>query len=182
MNCPDCKNILKSVECKGIAIQECAKCGGKWFKRDELRRVETKEDDGLRWIDFEPFSKSAEKLGVSPEGKVCPECLKEMGSLTYKESSVVIDKCPVCRGVWLGRGELAKIVLYLKNLVDTASAGELSKGTFKEFFKIFTFHEDVVSEVKDLFAVFYLLELRIALGNPGLANAVQKLYQTAPWL
>ena len=98
------------------------------------------------------------------------------------ESKVVIDKCPDCKGVWLHHGELAKIVMYLKDLVDTASAGELAKDTFKEFLKIFTFHEDVASEVKDLFAVFYLLEARIAVDHPVLADTVQRVYQTAPWL
>ena len=182
MKCPDCNNELKPIDCKGITIHECVKCNGKWFEKDQLKKIEVKEDDGLRWIDFEPFSESAEKLSVTSENKICPKCLKKMQSLTYLESKVVIDKCPVCKGVWLDHGELVKIIMYLKGLIDSASTGELAKETFKEFLKIFTFQKDVVSEVKDLFAVFYLLELRMALGHPKLADTVQRVYQSAPWL
>ena len=181
MKCPDCQHVLKPVECKGVVIHECVECNGKWFMRDELQKVESNEDDTLRWIDFEPFGKNTEKLNVASKGKVCPKCLKKMQSLKYMKSKVVIDKCLDCKGVWLDKGELAKIVKYLKDLVDTAPAGELLKATFKEFLKIFTFHEDIVSEIKDLFAVFYLLELRIAVDHPGLAKASQKIYQNTPF-
>lgn len=39
----------------------------------------------------------------------CPKC--EVTSLTMADrSGVEIDYCPVCRGVWLDRGELDKII------------------------------------------------------------------------
>lgn len=181
MKCPDCKHVLKPIDCKGVVIHECTKCDGKWFEKDELQKVEAREDDTVRWIDFEPFSKEAEQLSASSEGKTCPKCLKKMASLKYLKSNVVVDKCPTCKGVWLDRGELAKIIRYLKDLVDTVPASELVKDTFKEFIKIFTFHKDIISEIKDLFAVFYILELRIAVDHPELAEASQKIYQSTPF-
>lgn len=39
---------------------------------------------------------------------MCPNCQSGMQSLT--RSSVEFDMCPSCRGVWLDRGELEKIV------------------------------------------------------------------------
>ena len=181
MKCPDCSYTLKPIECKGVIIHECTKCNGKWFERNELQKLEAREDKTVRWIDFEPFGKDAEKLSVTSEGKTCPKCLKRMQSLKYLKSNVVVDKCSDCKGVWLDKGELAKIIIYLKNLVDTAPASELVKDTFKEFVKIFTFHKDVVSEIKDLFAVFYLLELRVAVDHPKLVDASEKIYESTPF-
>jgi uncharacterized protein len=39
---------------------------------------------------------------------MCPNCQTGMQSLT--RSSVEFDMCPSCRGVWLDRGELEKLV------------------------------------------------------------------------
>ncbi|MFZ4403380.1 MAG: zf-TFIIB domain-containing protein [Pseudobdellovibrionaceae bacterium] len=39
----------------------------------------------------------------------CPVC-KEVGLTMSERSGVEIDYCPQCRGVWLDRGELDKII------------------------------------------------------------------------
>ena len=38
----------------------------------------------------------------------CPNCEKELR--VYDRHGVEIDLCPTCRGVWLDRGELDKII------------------------------------------------------------------------
>lgn len=39
----------------------------------------------------------------------CPVCIDEMLKMTERQG-VEIDYCPRCRGVWLDRGELDKII------------------------------------------------------------------------
>lgn len=39
---------------------------------------------------------------------MCPNCNASMQELT--RSDVTFDMCPTCRGVWLDRGELEKII------------------------------------------------------------------------
>jgi uncharacterized protein len=39
---------------------------------------------------------------------MCPNCQASMQSVT--RSGVEFDMCPTCRGVWLDRGELEKLV------------------------------------------------------------------------
>jgi Zn-finger nucleic acid-binding protein len=39
---------------------------------------------------------------------MCPNCNASMQELT--RSNVTFDMCPACRGVWLDRGELEKII------------------------------------------------------------------------
>ena len=45
---------------------------------------------------------------TTPQGLLCPSCRV---SLTMSErQGIEIDYCPQCRGVWLDRGELDKII------------------------------------------------------------------------
>lgn len=39
---------------------------------------------------------------------VCPQCNTAMQEIT--KTGVLIDLCPTCKGVWLDRGELEKIL------------------------------------------------------------------------
>lgn len=182
MKCPDCKGELSEVDCKGIMINECVKCKGKWFDRGELRRAKDRADEDLRWLDFDPFGDDARQLSKPSEGKICPKCSGMMLSLEYMDSKVVIDKCPNCRGIWLEPGELTKIILYLENKVNTETTKEYAKDTFKQFIQIFTGRDGIISEVKDFLAIFYLLQLRISVEHPKLAKASQKTYESVPWL
>ena len=44
MKCPDCNSELKQIDCKGIMIDECVGCKGKWFDRGELRKAKDSAD------------------------------------------------------------------------------------------------------------------------------------------
>ncbi|HXK37207.1 MAG TPA: zf-TFIIB domain-containing protein, partial [Candidatus Paceibacterota bacterium] len=65
MNCPECEVPLRRTDCYGVNIDECPKCLGRWFDRDELRRAKDRTDEDLRWMDFDPFARDAEE---SPAG------------------------------------------------------------------------------------------------------------------
>lgn len=43
-----------------------------------------------------------------PAGMLCPVC--KVGLLLSERQGIEIDYCPQCRGVWLDRGELDKII------------------------------------------------------------------------
>ncbi len=54
-----------------------------------------------------------------PAGLPCPVCRVDL--VMSDRQGVEIDYCPKCRGVWLDRGELDKILeLSLRQAVDTA--------------------------------------------------------------
>ena len=181
MKCPDCQNELYEIACNGININECVECKGRWFDRGELRAAKNREDDDLRWLDFDPFGDDAEQLSVPSDGKKCPKCSKQMSSLTYKSSKLVIDKCLKCEGVWLDHGEFEKIIKYLEDLIVKTSAAEYTKETFKQFVEIFTGQEGLVSEAKDFFAVMKLLQIRLGVEHPGLEEACQNIYRYTPF-
>ena len=106
--------------------------------------------------------------------------LRGSSSITYETSAVAIDKCATCRGIWLDHGEFEKIVKHLEEAVSTKSASEYAKDAFTEFLEIATGPEGRISEVKDFLVVLKLLELRIAVENPRIAEAAQKIYQLWP--
>ncbi len=181
MKCPDCQNELKVAKLKGIEIYECLKCKGKWFDRSQLILAKNKVDDGLRWLDFDPFGKDAQKLSVVSVGKQCPKCLREMQSLTYHQSKIIIEKCQSCEGVWLNHGELGRIILYLERVINTETVKGLTKDTFKEFIKIFTGDKGFITEVKDFLAVLKILKIRIAAEHPRLEQTWENIESISPF-
>jgi Zn-finger nucleic acid-binding protein len=50
----------------------------------------------------------AEERARSPAGLLCPVC--RVGLVMAERQNVEIDYCPQCRGVWLDRGEIDKII------------------------------------------------------------------------
>jgi len=181
MICPDCQGKLEPIFCEGIEIDECINCKGRWFDRGELRKAKERQDDDIRWLDFDPFGKDAEESSVKSEGKVCPKCYEKMSSLRYSHSNVIIDKCDSCGGIWLDHGEFERIIEYLEHEVLTKSAKDFGKDTFKQFVEIFTGPKGTIPEIKDFLAVLNLLKKRIGVENPKVIAASQKIYNYTPF-
>ena len=183
MNCSNCQNELDQIDFRGIVINECSQCHGRWFDREELQKAKDNTDEDLRWLDFDPFEKKEKHFNVTPdEGGICPKCSEGMISLAYASSGVVIEKCEQCRGVWLHDGEFRKIIAYLENLLTTRSASEYAVDSFKQFLEIMTGAEDRASEAKDFLVVLKLLKLRAAIEHSKIAELTNKIYQYLPFL
>lgn len=168
------------MDFKGIALDECSKCSGRWFDRHELRKAKDKTDDDLRWLDFDLFDEEADKFAVAKANEQCPKCSIKMDSLTYENSGIVIDRCTRCKGVWLDNGEFEKIVEYLDNLVNTKPVSEYAGDVLEEFLEIAVGPENKVSEVRDFLAVLRLFQMRIVAGNPKMQEAILRISQASP--
>ena len=51
---------------------------------------------------------------------ICPRCQGEL--LETAKQGVVLDHCPGCGGIWLDRGELAKIIAHMKQVESSLEA------------------------------------------------------------
>ncbi len=182
MICPDCQSKLEEVDYRGMRIHDCPQCRGRWLARDELIKAKDMTDDDLRWLDFDPFGKEAERYHVSPERKSCPQCAVDMDALTYAESGVVIDRCLNCQGVWVHHGEFEKIIQYLENLISSKSGGEYARDSLAQFIQIAMGKEDVVSEIKDFLVVLKLSELRWGIEHPHIADTIKRIHEYLPFL
>lgn len=182
MKCPDCQMQLDVVSCKGVLIHECLACKGKWFEHQELKRVRDKADEGLRWLDFDPFDKDLPHEPASSGDKHCPGCQQNLKGQRYDNSRVILHKCNDCRGVWLSSGELIRMIHYLEDLVNAQKTGSLALTTFKKFIEVLTGPKGAGEELKDLWAVLYILEVKVGVDHPHLAAVTRRLYEFAPYL
>ncbi len=170
---------MHQIDYKGVKIEECEQCNGKWFDRDELRKAKDRTDDDLRWLDFELFDDSADKYTTSPSERKCPKDSSEMTALTYMDSKVVIDKCNKCEGVFLDGKEFEKIIKSLEKLLVTTSASEYGKQTIKEFSEIFNGSENTISEIKDFMSITNFFTLRLQVESPWIMALSEKI--TTSW-
>lgn len=166
MKCPNCKGNLIQIDFKGVKVDECKNCKGKWFDRDELRKAKDSTDDDLRWLDFDLFDDNSDKYNIASSERKCPKDNSKMVSLTYRNSQVIIDKCSTCKGSFLDNKEFEKIVKYLGHIVISTPASEYKKETLKEFSEIFNGPESTLSEIKDFMSVVNLFSLRLKVENP----------------
>ena len=124
MNCPSCCVALDRKLVKEIEADECPECKGIWFEDDELRKAKDSTDSDLNWLDFEMW-KHKDRFKVRPRGLGCPKCRDNLVAVDYGDTGVEIDYCPQCRGVWLDRGELDKIVeRSMETMVPVSGVGE----------------------------------------------------------
>lgn len=172
MLCPnDGETSLVADSLDHVAVHDCPKCGGIWFARDELRRAKDNADEWIRWVDTDVFA-SATKAS-EPTAKKCAECGEPMRSVLYPSSDVRIDVCATDHGVWLDKGEFDKIVGELDTLTNRMSVSEYEHATLEQLKEIFKPHDESRwSELRDFVTVFKLLEMRIGVGSPGTAAAI----------
>lgn len=56
----------------------------------------------------------------------CPVC-KDVNLVMTERQGIEIDYCPDCRGVWLDRGELDKIIERSAGATSTSARGEAAR-------------------------------------------------------
>ncbi|MDH7640264.1 TFIIB-type zinc ribbon-containing protein [Sphingomonas oryzagri] len=63
-------------------------------------------------------------------GMLCPHCQVDL--VMSERQGIEIDYCPQCRGVWLDRGELDKIIE--RSMADQPASAPTSQGFGGDFF------------------------------------------------
>jgi Zn-finger nucleic acid-binding protein len=113
--CPACGSTLNLYAISAMEFEGCPKCKGIWLVKDELRKLKNKVDNGsLRWLNDE--IENMEKTSVVATKRPCVKCKTvKLVSVIFGRSSVLVDWCPQCHGMWLDRGEFEAITDYLKH-------------------------------------------------------------------
>lgn len=110
MKCPVCGKELTQVVAGEITVDACEEgCGGIWFDRFELQKVDAPEEPA-----GEILLEIQKKQGINVDTtkkKRCPKCqnIIMMQHFYSVRRQVLVDECPKCGGFWLDAGELAKI-------------------------------------------------------------------------
>ncbi len=111
--CPHCKLHMDQLNYEGVQVDVCRDCGGLWLDAGEGVQTIGPAADPSWW------EKSGALTEKSASGIECPagHGPMEQNVLTHKGNSVSVDVCFQCHGMWLDRGEAAKL-----NAVVTAAA------------------------------------------------------------
>jgi Zn-finger nucleic acid-binding protein len=110
-----------------MPFEGCPKCKGVWLVKDELRKLKNKVQNGsLHWLNDEVDS--MEKTSVIPTKRPCVKCKNvKLVAVNFGKSSVLIDWCPQCHGMWLDRGDFEQITEYLRDELKAAHSKEIEK-------------------------------------------------------
>jgi len=115
INCPVCETELNTVNVKEQIIEICPEHCGVWFRRDVLEILLTDFEEpeeipeslqSVNNTEYDGLNDSVRRSGIR-----CPVCNIPADILNFsKDTHVVIDRCPECRGIWLDNGELEDII------------------------------------------------------------------------
>ena len=180
--CPSCKTNLNLYTVFGIDIEGCPKCKGLWLDKDELRILKDRCEAGswttLRWLDDE--IDTLEKTTGIASLRICPNCNGEkLISTCFGDTSIILDWCPSCHGIWVDRNEFEDIVLSLKAELNYLSSQEMKQKLYEEIRELWTGPENEISEILDVKAALSALINITIFEHPKLVNTLMKLGNVA---
>ncbi len=177
--CPKCDVDMKVRQVGPVEIDECRTCRGIWFDKDELRQVKDATDSDLNWMDFEIW-KHEDQFQAKDSALTCPTCRTATVSLEYGKTKVEIDYCPSCRGTWLDRGELRRMIEALHDELVDKSFSEYVRESLREAAEIVIGPESFISEWKDFATVLRLMQSRLFVEKPNLLKALTTAQKANP--
>lgn len=103
MNCPRDHVELRLEQHRGIDIDRCPACNGRWLDHDELAGLEatvpSTEDERSGMIEY---------AGHRSE-LACPKCGGPMRAFNYRAYNLEVDACEAEHGFWLDAGEDGRV-------------------------------------------------------------------------
>jgi Zn-finger nucleic acid-binding protein len=103
VNCPrDHAELIVEHE-RGIEVDRCPECNGRWLDHDELDRLEatvrSTEEQRLGTIEY---ARRESELA-------CPRCAKPMRAFNYRAYDLELDACEDQHGFWLDAAEDGRV-------------------------------------------------------------------------
>ncbi len=108
LTCPNDGTPLTPVTIENVAVDQCDTCGGYWLQRGELEILGDHHGAHLKPI-------TVGEVAVIDTKRQCPQDGTPLRQHEFAEhSSITIDQCPSCQGIWLDKTELSSILGYLE--------------------------------------------------------------------
>jgi Zn-finger nucleic acid-binding protein len=177
--CPKCNLELEPKNIGPVQVDECHKCKGIWFDKEEFRQAKDSTDSDLNWMDFDIW-KHADKFKAKESSLKCPVCMATTQEIHYGETPIEIDYCSKCQGTWLDKDEFEKIIEALNEELLAKSFKEYISSSIEEAKEIVTGPESFISEWKDFATVLRLMQYRLFIENPKLLNTVINIQRINP--
>ena len=127
LKCPRDETELKIEHHKGIEVDHCPTCNGRWLDHHELDQLEAlaAPDEDTR--------KAMVEYAKRPSDLKCPVCEKQMRAFNYRAYNLEIDTCEDEHGFWLDAGEEGRVRDIMEERVRglaRASSAEEAWGKF----------------------------------------------------
>lgn len=136
--CPTCGQSLFVYSIFSMDFEGCPKCKGIWLIKDELRKLKNKVNGGsTRWLNDE--IEDMERTSALLTNRTCVKCkTTRMVSVIFGKSSVIVDWCPQCHGVWLDKGEFDAIAEYLREELSAMHPKDVEKLVAEDFERVWS--------------------------------------------
>jgi membrane associated rhomboid family serine protease len=104
--CPKCLSDMTELEHQGVTIDVCPGCRGIWLDPGELAQLRGAAEDLPGEVDN--IASGTRHLETSTY--ICPRCQGGFDTFEYAPgTSLYIDRCKSCKGIYLDAGELKKV-------------------------------------------------------------------------
>jgi uncharacterized protein len=171
--CPACGKSLNEYAIFSMKFEGCPACKGIWLFNDELRKLKNKANDGsLRWLNDEV--ENVEKASARVTNRRCPKCKDtKLVSVLFGKSSILIDWCPQCHGMWLDRDEFSSVTDYLKNELAKMQPKDIEEKLREEIKHLWTGGpESRFEELRDVSATISALTTAEIFEHPALLKLI----------
>jgi len=172
--CPVCSVSLEKSIVTGVEVDYCPRCFGFWFEEHELAQTKNEKDRSLRWLDFDLW-KDSSLFRIKAGQKLCPTDRLGLYEVRYGDSTIRVDICSVCKGVWLDRGEFKDIIGYLRETADEKILDHYLHTASEELWEVFTGPEMLREELMDVIAIVKLMQYKFAVQHPILTEIIVSL-------
>jgi Zn-finger nucleic acid-binding protein len=180
MECPVDGSTLETHPVHSVNIEECPQCKGLWFEEGELRKAKDASEPDLNWLDFDLWS-DQDFFNADWSSRKCLHCGKNMATISYADTGVKVEYCLDGHGIWLDKGEFQAIVEALSEEIPSKDISDFVKASLEEAKEIFVGDEGFVSEWKDFLTVTRLLQYRVLVDNPRVAELLIALQTSSPF-
>ncbi|MDO8530186.1 MAG: zf-TFIIB domain-containing protein [bacterium] len=174
MQCPNNHSELAKMLFHNVEVDYCAECLGVWFDKNELANAKNDKDQQLNWLDFDVW-RDKSKFSLQNINKRCPVCRLPFVQVGYDDSSVKIDFCKHCQGIWLDRGEFKQIMTYLKRKADYEILHHYAKNLAKELWEVFAGPEKFREELADFLTLLKLFNYKFVVQHPHVNSLIDEL-------
>jgi Zn-finger nucleic acid-binding protein len=174
--CPACAGKLNLYTVFSMQFAGCPRCKGVWLIKDELRKLKNRVADGsLRWLNNE--IENVEKTSAIPGRRPCVKCkTTRMVSVIFGGSSILVDWCPQCHGMWLDRGEFEAIASYLKDELSHMPSKDIEKQVAADVKRVWSGGpENRLDELIDAKAAVSALISATIFEHPALFNFIMSI-------
>jgi Zn-finger nucleic acid-binding protein len=174
MTCPNKHGELEKALFHNVEVDYCAECLGIFFDQDELQWAKDDADKHINWIDIDMWRDGA-RLGVVKLDKLCPRCRIPMVEVNYDKSSIKLDFCKHCKGIWLDRGEFKQMMVYMKKKADYEVLHHYTKNLVHKLWEVFSGPKAFREDLAEFLMLIKLFAYKFEVQHPVIERLIEDL-------